>query len=125
MASKLGLGLTLPVNRGSVGYFSIAYDAMTQTKTNLTNLLLTKRGERIMQPKFGTNLHKFVFEQITDDTIANIRGDIVESVQMWMPFVSIDNIQIRRDEDKHNIFLNIVFSLKVGIKQTDAISLVI
>ena len=124
-AAKVALGLVLPVAVGSNGYFQVAYNALTQTKSNLTNLILTKKGERVLQPAFGCNLHNLLFEQITDDVEANAKGAIEEAVQIWMPFVSINDVQLVKKEDFNEVYLTVVFSLKTNVNITDFITLVI
>ena len=121
----IGLGLVLPIRLGTNGYFQVAYNALTQTKTNLTNLILTKKGERVMQPEFGCNLHNILFEQITDDIRANSRGAIEEAVQVWMPFVTINDVKLTKSEDTNAVYLEIVFSLKTNVNITSVITLVI
>lgn len=125
MAVQPGLGLKLPVKDGPTGYFDTAYDVVTQVKTNITNLILTKKGERIMNPTFGCGIHSLVFDQITDDILANARGAIEESIQAWMPFVVINDIQIQKKEDSNQVFLTVTFSIKAGVNLTDVLTLVI
>ena len=125
MAVQPGLGLTLPVQDGPTGYFDVAYDVVTQVKTNITNLILTKKGERIMNPTFGCNIHSLVFDQITDDILANARGAIEEAIQTWMPFVSINDMQIQKKEDTNQVYLTVTFSIKAGVNLTDVLTLVI
>ena len=125
MAVQPGLGLTLPVQDGPTGYFDVAYDVVTQVKSNITNLLLTKKGERIMNPTFGCGIHSLVFDQITDDILANARGAIEESIQTWMPFVSVSDVQLQKKEDTNQVYLTITFSIKAGVNLTDVLTLVI
>ena len=122
MAVKPGLGLVLPVHDGSNGYFQVAWDALTQTKSNLTNLILTKKGERVFQPEFGCNIHNLVFEQITDDIEANAKGAIEEAVQVWLPFVTINNVQLTKNEDSNVVYITIVFNLRTNVSITDSIT---
>ena len=49
-------GITLPIQNGNTGFFSQAFTSLDQAKANLENLLLTAKGERIMQPEFGSVL---------------------------------------------------------------------
>lgn len=125
MAVQPGLGLTLPVQGGPTGYFDVAYDVLTQVKTNITNLILTKKGERIMNPTFGCTIHNLVFDQITDDILANARGAIEEAIQTWMPFVAINDVQIQKKEDMNQVYVKVTFSIKAGINLTDVLTLVI
>ncbi len=125
MAQKLGLGLILPVQGGSVGYFNTAFDAITQVKSNLINLILTRKGERVMLPSFGCNIHNFLFEEMTDDLVANVKGSIQEAVQLWMPFVSIDDIRIQNNERSHQVFVQVTFHLKTALNITDSITIAV
>ena len=45
----LGIGINKSSN--SNGVFSTNYTTLTQAKDNLKNLILTKKGERLMNPK--------------------------------------------------------------------------
>ena len=48
--ADIALGITLPIKLGKTGYFEQAFDTITQVKSNLINLLLTVKGERVFQP---------------------------------------------------------------------------
>lgn len=125
MAKKPGLGLLLPVERGPNGYFRQGFDAITQVKSNLTNLILTRKGERVMQPAFGCDIHKVIFDHITDDVIASAKGAIEEAVQVWLPFVNINEVVVDKKEDENHVFVTVVFSLKANTKITDSVVLVV
>ena len=44
-----------------------SFTSFEQVKSNLKNLLLIRKGERIFQPNFGSGIHELLFEQFTDD----------------------------------------------------------
>ena len=66
----VGIGIALPFGPG-VSNFKINYTTLDQAKTNIINLLLTHKGERFMQPEFGTNLRRFLFRQNTQNLADN------------------------------------------------------
>ena len=39
---------------------------LTEYSSNLKNLLLTKKGERVLQPNFGSGLQSLLFEPIDE-----------------------------------------------------------
>jgi len=125
MAKKPGLGILLPVERGSTGYFNQGFDALTQIRSNLTNLILTRRGERIMQPEFGCRVHEFIFDNITDELTGNVKGSIEEAVQYWLPFVIIEDMTLTKDEDKNEVYITLTYRLKTNVRITDTITLVL
>jgi phage baseplate assembly protein W len=118
------LGITLPLRLGANGYFENTTDVLTQVRSNLSNLLLTQKGERVMQPDFGSELHRVVFEPMTDDGLANVRAIIETATQQWMPFIQVDDVQVVRDEDNYTITVIISFSLTTNAGLTDTIKLV-
>lgn len=108
-------GLTLPVQRGDTGFFRQGFTSFEQARANLTNLLLTQRGERMMQPNFGTGLHSLLFEQATDDLEERLQLTIEESVGFWLPYINIDQIEITMtDEMKDNNKAEISVQFTVG-----------
>ena len=125
MAKKPGLGILLPVERGSTGYFNQGFDALTQVRSNLTNLILTRRGERIMQPEFGCRVHELLFDNITDELVANVRGAIEEAIQYWLPFVIIEDLSVDKNEDSNEVYVTLTYRLKTNVKITDTITLVL
>ena len=100
--TNVSIGLDLPLHKehGPSGYFATTKTTVEAVKNNIRNLLLTNRGERVFQPLIGLNLRQFLFEQITPDTVFAIQNDIRDTINLWLPFVLIENIQV--DEDKAN-----------------------
>ena len=59
-------GISSPTKRGDV-MFEQTFTSYEAAKANLRNLLLTAKGERIMQPEFGSGIHSLLFEQMDDN----------------------------------------------------------
>ena len=97
--SNSAYGITLPVQRGGNGYFNQAFTSLEQAKSNLKNLLLTRKGERIFQPNFGTGLHELLFEQLTDDLESKLESVVTDSVNFWLPYIDIDEIEVTMTDD--------------------------
>ena len=107
-------GITLPLKRGNTGFFEQSFSSFEQAKTNLKNLLLTKQGERVMQPNFGTGLHSLLFEQMTDDFENKLTETITKSVGYWLPYINIEEVDIKMTnemKDMHRADMNIKFTV--------------
>ena len=107
-------GITLPLSRGETGFFQQAFVSFEQAKSNLKNLLLTRKGERIFQPNFGTGLHELLFEQLTDDLSSKLEQTITNSVNSWLPYINIDSIDVKMTDemkDNHKAEMSITFSI--------------
>jgi len=115
-------GITLPVRLGETGYFEQAFQSFEQAKSNLRNLLLTKRGERIMQPDFGTGLEELLFEPMTsnDEFEERLQDTITDSVNFWLPYINIDEIEVEMTDemkDAHLAKMKILFTVGNEITQ--------
>jgi phage baseplate assembly protein W len=121
----LGIGINTSSNKN--GIFATNYTTLSQAKNNLINLIMTKKGERVMQPEFGCDIWKLIFEPIIRDDIDNkIEFTINDAVKKWLPYLNIDEIVFDYDDasiDKHTISLDIKFSLISNTNMTDALSI--
>jgi phage baseplate assembly protein W len=110
------IGLALPIQITNVA-FKQNYTEIEQLKSNIKNLLLTKRGERLMNPFFGTGVETLLFEQITDDFEDKVQEIITNSVERYIPNVNIDEINVdMSNENKDKNLVNI--SLKFRSRNT-------
>jgi phage baseplate assembly protein W len=109
----LGIGINKSSDRG--GIFAVNYTTLTQAKDNLKNLILTRKGERIMNPTFGCDIYKVLFEQMDGGLIeSKIESTILDAVSNWLPYLSIDEIIFdydNNDIDNNRINLELKFSL--------------
>ena len=123
----LGIGINTTSN--SNGIFAVNYTTLTQAKDNLKNLILTRKGERLMQPEFGCDVWKVLFEQLDGNTIeTSIETSILDAVSIWLPYLNIDTIIFDYDEndiDNNRIALDIKFSLVSNSNLSESIQITV
>jgi phage baseplate assembly protein W len=117
------LGLTLPIQRGANGYFKATAEVQTQVRANLTNLLLTMKGERLMQPEFGCGLTALLFEQEVTELDQDIQATVEEAVEQWMPYLAVGDIAVTRDPDRNKVQVVIPYTILTN-NITDSVTLV-
>jgi len=112
--ANYAIGITLPLQFGE-NTFEQAFLTKDQVKSNIKNLLLTKRGERIIQPEFGSGLQALLFEPNVDDLEGRIEDTINESLEQWLPYVTAEEIDIEStDELRDNNKLNVSIKFRIG-----------
>lgn len=70
------IGIKLPMNGSDRGIFNMSRTTEDQAVSNYVNLLLTKKGERYMQPEFGVGLPFYLFEPNTPALRIELEAEI-------------------------------------------------
>jgi phage baseplate assembly protein W len=120
------VGISVPIQNGSNGYFQQTFDTKSQVKQNLINFLKTKKGERRMLPNFGSRLHTILFYENDGNSTEIAKNIISEEISTWMPEISIIDIKIKAGEitsenDNYTMRISINFMIR-QTKQTDSVS---
>ena len=110
------IGCELPLNKNQYGYFSPTIYTIDQAKSNLQNLILTNKGERLMMPEFGCDIYKLLFDNIDLYEISEIvKSNISNAAQRWLPYISLKEISVDssiENVDRYLLDIQIIFSLK-------------
>jgi len=120
----IALGIALPFGPGQSN-FKLNYTTLDQARTNIINLLLTHKGERFMQPKFGTNLRRFLFRQNTRNLADDIREDLLEAIKFWLPYVKVESIDVDRSVkniEEYTIHVAITFSVTNDVSKFSTVT---
>jgi len=118
------IGLRMPFDKAETGLFGTTETTLEQAGHNIKNLLLTAKGERVMQPDFGSNLRALLFEQADENIGERIEETILESISTWLPYISVEKIDIIEDTSNPNLMkVNLDFSLNYDPDRFNTITL--
>ena len=115
LQKNIAIGVSLPFD-GPAGPFNSTYSTKDQIKSNLLNLLLTNKGERVFNPEFGCDLKKALFENITENITALIENLIRTNVNFFIPEITISSIEVNEATDTNNpntITVNIKYIINI------------
>jgi phage baseplate assembly protein W len=107
------IGITLPIQIGNTA-FNQSFTTKEQVSSNIKNLLLTKRGERLLQPNFGSGLQELLFDFNDDRLASKIEEVITESITNWLPYVDIRQIDVAQsneNKDRNTVEISITFGV--------------
>ena len=110
LRKNIAIGVSLPFK----GPFKSTFTTKDQIKSNLINLLLTNKGERIMNPTFGCDIKKQLFQNITTDLQQNIINIITEAVSIFMPEIQVGLIEVIPNIDYNQISITIYYKIIIS-----------
>ena len=111
------IGITLPIQIGNTA-FNQSFTTIEQTKSNIKNLLLTKKYERLMQPNLGSGMQELLFEMNDEDLAQKIEDTINSSIETWLPFVVIEDISIEQTnelKDSNQVNVSLRFRIQNNV----------
>lgn len=123
--ATVAYGISSPTKRGKV-MFEQTFTSFEAARANLRNLLLTRVGERIMQPDYGTTLHNVLFEPMDDTEFEEkLTNSITNAVGFWLPYITVQDIDVQmtnemRDQNKATVKVSFTVGNQID---TDTITL--
>ena len=78
-------------------------------KEAIKNLILTDRGERLMQPLVGGNIRATLFENNTPATIKIIQETVKETINFYEPRATLLDVIVQSSLDESTVQVAIYF----------------
>jgi len=78
-------------------------------KESIKNLILTDRGERLMQPNLGASIRGLLFENITPATLKLIQDRVEETINLYEPRAELIDVVAESNIDDNIVRVKIVF----------------
>jgi phage baseplate assembly protein W len=110
--------VTLPFNGNAV--FNSSFTTQDQVKSNLINVLLTEKGERIYEPTFGVGLRSLLFEQHIKES--ELEDSIKQQIDLYIPEIEVMNVEIELTPEDHTLYIRLYYQFLLD-NTTDSIQL--
>lgn len=126
MANGKFININYPFKDSGKGYFLDLNDDENQAiKADLLHLILTRKGQRLYKPEFGTDLLKFIFEPEDGMTLAGIKQEVTNVVKRYLPQLDISEMTIEEStENEYAAVLTIKYIINDGVFQTSDLVIV-
>lgn len=110
------VGFAFPTKGEEGGYFSKSYNT-SLVANNIRQLILTEKGERVMQPDFGIRLRSRLFQPLDSVLTQGLSSDIRTALATYLPIVQIVSLTVEEDTrhsagDLGRLIIRLAFSLK-------------
>ena len=107
--SSVGVGVNLPFTGKAV--FNSTYTSKDAIKANLINFFLTNKGERYLNPTFGSDIRTLLFENIDQDSIENTKTTIVAELSNYFPRLRVNKFEINTRPDYNTLEVVMRYSI--------------
>tara|TARA_R110001583_G_scaffold786_3_gene7355 strand:- start:1541 stop:1984 length:444 start_codon:yes stop_codon:yes gene_type:complete len=92
-------GLGWPIGKKNNQPFFNKATSRQLIKSQITQLLRTKKGERPMLPTFGLEVENYLFDPLTSQLATYIAGDIKRQVRQYAFNVDLVSIRVFQDDN--------------------------
>jgi|TARA_R110001606_G_C15370475_1_gene649477 phage baseplate assembly protein W len=111
------VGVSLPFSGKAV--FNSTFETKEAIKSNLINYLLTGRGERYMNPTFGSGLRNQMFTNVNRENLSTLEVQIAQELEDFFPSLSISKLNITGVPDSNMISLSLNFLIRDTLVQDE------
>jgi phage baseplate assembly protein W len=80
-------------------------------KQSIKNLLLTDRGERLMQPDIGCDIRGSLFENIDANTVLILKENIKTTIKTYEPRCICKKVVVQANIDQNIIRVTVLFTV--------------
>jgi len=125
MARTIYKNIEFPFKDSKKGfYFELNQTDRDAIRADLLHLLLTNKGERLYLPDFGSDLQKYIFEPNDDITHEDIRNNLNETIDRYIPNLTINSIEFKNNDIEELIIVEITYTVTDGtFESTDNVTL--
>src|SRR6516225_4137401 len=112
MRDYLGVGWAFPVGVDAHGRIALVHQER-DIEEAIRIILLTPKGQRVMRPEFGCQIHDLVFAP-NDATTAGLAAYYVEeALLMWEPRIRLIEVRAEADPDNgERLLIHIDYEVK-------------
>ena len=97
MANGKYININFPFKDSDKGFFlDLNSEDSAAIKADLMHLILTRKGERLYMPDFGTDLLKFIFQPNDGVTHTEIKQELSQTVKKYLPNLQVNEVIIEQ-----------------------------
>lgn len=117
MAQGKFININYPFKDSDEGFFlDLTKTDSAAIKADLMHLILTRKGQRLYMPDFGTDLMLYIFEPSDSKTFSEIKLDLKETVKKYIPNLTIDEVIVEQDPNsEHRATIRIDYNISEDV----------
>lgn len=117
----LGTGWKFPIVKNDLG--SVALSANEEkVRESILIILSTAKGERVMRPDFGCDIHEFVFTVINASRLTLIKSAVKEALILWEPRIEVLDVETSTEKIKEGVlYIQVDYKIRTTNTQNNLV----
>ncbi|MER3444348.1 MAG: phage baseplate protein [Meiothermus sp.] len=108
----LGVGWAFPIGVDKRGRIALARHE-TDIEQAIRMILLTPKGQRVMRPEFGCQIHDLMFAPMDASTMGLASFYVEEALKVWEPRIEVLEVRVQPDpEREERMLIHIHYAVK-------------
>ena len=92
---------------------------ISSIKNSIANIFLTSPGQKILNPTFGIDLRRYLFDPVSDFTAYQIKADITNNLTDQEPRIQLERTSVIPDSDRQEYYV----TLQINVPSLNAYGL--
>jgi phage baseplate assembly protein W len=117
MANGRYINIDFPFKDSPQGFFlNLNSDDQRAIKADLLHLLMTRKGQRLYNPDFGTDLLKYIFEPNDTLTLSELQSDLNTTIKKYLPDLNITALEVEQSQEiEYVATVKIAYTVTQGV----------
>ena len=112
----LGTGWAHPVGTDYRGDIELS-SAEDNIRQSVRIIIGTAKGERVMRPDFGCEVHDYVFAAADPATLSMIEDAVEDALVQWEPRIDVERVEAAPDEENPN---RVLVEIDYWVRETNS-----
>jgi phage baseplate assembly protein W len=112
----LGTGWSYPVRTDHQGNIKME-EGIDNVERSVRIILGTAKGERVMRPEFGCEIHDQVFSSLSPATLNRIEESVRSALVRWEPRIDVESVSAAPDSSNPN---KVLIDIEYWIESTNS-----
>lgn len=75
-------------------------------------ILMTRKGERVMRPDFGCDIHDFAFDTMDYTTLVQMEQTVRQALMIWEPRITDVDVKIQDEREDGLLLIGISYVVR-------------
>lgn len=109
----LGVGIRFPAMFSAATRRTAVISGLDKVNQSLSDIFGTRKGERVLQPEYGSDLHRLLFDMNDEILEDMLKIYVLDAIEKWETRITVEDISTQRSLDNpHQV--DVIISYRIN-----------